>query len=184
MKKSVLMLVFLLSIALLCVSLETMQVRAATQVTLYAGEKSTSVYGFGSSASSITSPGPTLTLTSGDTVTVTLHNAGTMPHNFAIVDSKSSTATVLWNSQIQSSSNPVSPGSSASVTFTVGNVGNYYYVCQVDAHVALGMWGNVVVQAAVPEYPTALVLVFFAIAATALATYFSRVKMKQKITPF
>lgn len=115
-------------------------------VDIYAGEVNSSTYGFGNSANRITSPGPTLTFTAGQTVTVTLHNAGTMPHNFAIVDSKSSTATVLWNAKIQSSSNPVNPGSTASVTFTVGSAGSYYYICQVDEHVSLGMWGIVTVN--------------------------------------
>ena len=107
-----------------------------------------------------------------------------MPHNFAIVDTKSSTGTVLWSAQVGSASNAVAAGSSKSVTFTVGNAGNYYYICQVDGHVALGMWGNVKVNAAVPEFPTTLVFVFFALAATALAAYFGRVKIRPKITTF
>ena len=101
------------------------------------------MYGFGNSASSITSPGPEIDLTAGTTYTITLHNSGTMPHNFAIVDSKSSTANVLWSAQVKSNSNPVNPGSTGSVTFTAGSAGNYYYICQVDGHVALGMWGQV-----------------------------------------
>ncbi len=115
-------------------------------VDIYAGEMSSSSYGFGTSAGSITSPGPTLTFTSSQTVTLNFHNVGQMPHNFAIVDSKSSTATVLWSAQIQSASNPVSPENTASVTFTVGSAGSYYYICQVDAHVTLGMWGTVTVN--------------------------------------
>jgi plastocyanin len=184
MKKTILVLTLLLSIGLLAVPIGISQVHAATQITLYAKEITSSQYGFGDSASSVSSPGPTLTLTSGDSVTVTLHNAGTMSHNFAIVNAKSSTATVLWNAQIDSPSNGVPAGQSASVTFTVGSAGNYYYICQVDGHVALGMWGNVVVQSAVPEFPTALVFVFFAVAATALVAYISQTKMKNKITPF
>jgi len=184
MKKPILVLTLLLSIGLLAVPIGISQVHAATQITLYAGEINSSQYGFGDSASSIATPGPTLTLTSGDTVTVTLHNAGTMSHNFAIVNAKSSTASVLWSAQVDSPSNGVPAGQSASVTFTVGSAGNYYYICQVDGHVALGMWGNVVVQSAVPEFPTALVFVFFAVAATALVAYISQTKMKNKITPF
>ena len=184
MKKSIIVLAFLLSIGLLSVMLGTMQVQAQTQVTLYEGEKSTSTYGFGNSASSITSPGPPLTFTSGEVVTVTVFNVGTMNHNFAIVDTKSSTGTVLWNAQIASASNGIPVGSNESVTFTVGNAGNYYYVCQTDGHVALGMWGNVKVNAAVPEFPSTLVVVFFAVAATALAAYVGRLKIKPKITTF
>lgn len=184
MKKSIITLAFLLSIEILFVTFGTMQVQAATQITLYAGEKTSSLYGFGSSASSIGSPGPTLTFTSGEVVTVTLHNAGTMAHNLAIVETKSSTGTVLWSAQIGSSSNAVAAGSSNSVTFTVGNAGDYFYICQVDGHVALGMWGNVHVNAAVPEFPSVLVFIFFAVAATALAAYIGRVKIRTKINPF
>ena len=115
-----------------------------TSVTIYSGETS-SIYGFGNSAGSITSPGPALTFKAGQSVTVTLHNAPVMAHNWAIVNAKSSTATVLWNAQIGSASNPVSPGGTGSVTFTVGSAGTYYYICQVDAHVSLGMWGTVTV---------------------------------------
>ena len=180
MKKTILMLTFLLLILSHFVLAAKDQAQTSN-VTLYAGEISNSQYGFGNSATAITSPGPTLTLTSGQTITVTLHNSGQNPHNFAIVSTKSSTGTVLWNSAIKSADNPVSPGSSASATFTVGDAGNYYYICQVDGHVALGMWGNVVVQAAVPEFPTPLLFVFVAIALTALAAYFGKINTKTKI---
>ncbi len=115
-------------------------------MTIYAGEVSPTVYGFGNSASSINSPGPTLTFKVGDVVKMTLVNSPTMPHNWAIVNAQSSTAPVMFNAQIQSGSNPLTPGSSGSVTFTVTQAGNYFYVCQVPGHVALGMWGNVVVN--------------------------------------
>jgi len=117
-----------------------------TTIDIYAGEVSSSTYGFGNSASTITSPGPTMTFTAGKTVTVNFHNSGTMAHNWAIVDSKSSTANVLWNAHVGSASNPISQGGAASVTFTVGSAGTYYYICQVDSHVTLGMWGTVTVN--------------------------------------
>jgi len=119
---------------------------SATIIDVYAGEPSASTYGFGLTANSITSPGPTLTFTAGQTVKVNFHNVGTMAHNWAIVDAKSSTANVLWSAHVGSGSNPISQGSSSSVTFTVGGAGSYYYICQVDAHVTLGMWGAVVVN--------------------------------------
>jgi plastocyanin len=117
----------------------------STTMTIYSGEVSSSTYGFGSSASSITSPGPSLTFKVGTTYTITLHNSGTMGHNWAIVDTKSSTGTVMFSAQIGTSSNPVAAGASQSVTFTPTQAGNYYYICQVDAHVSLGMWGTVTV---------------------------------------
>ena len=117
-----------------------------THIDIYATDSPS--YGFGNSTSSITSPGPTITLTAGQTYTVTLHNVGTMPHNWAIVSQKTNGNTNLAFSgaQIGSASNPVAPGSSASATFTAGSAGSYYYICQVDSHVDLGMWGTVTVN--------------------------------------
>ena len=118
-----------------------------TTITIYSGEISSSSYGFGNLASNITSPGPSLTLKVGQTYTVTLVNTSpSMYHNWALVDAKSSTANVLFSAQIGSSSNPVAPGANQSVTFTPTTAGSYYYICQVDAHVALGMWGTVTVN--------------------------------------
>ena len=114
-----------------------------TNIDIYAKE-----YSFGASASSISSPGPTMVLTHGQTVTVTLHNVGTMSHNWAITTDKTdgSTNLAFSGAQIGSASSPVAAGGTQSVTFTVGNTGSYYYICQVDGDVSLGMWGNVVVQ--------------------------------------
>jgi uncharacterized cupredoxin-like copper-binding protein len=177
-KKPILLMVFLVSMFSAVVLLGTIQAQTENQVTVYAGD--TPTYGFGNSASSISSPGPALTFTAGETVKVTLQNSGTMLHNFAIVGTKSSTGTVLWSSQIASASNPVTAGSSASVTFTVGAAGSYFYICQVDGHVALGMWGTVTVTPAVPEYPAALLVVLIAVMATALTAYIQRVNLKHK----
>ena len=178
MKRTILMLTFLIFVLSPFVLAVTVQAQSTSNVTLYAGEINGSQYGFGNSSTSITSPGPTLTFNSGQTVTVTLHNSGQNPHNFAIVSTKSSTATVLWSSAIQSVNNPILPGSSASVTFTVGDPGNYYYICQVDGHVTLGMWGNIVVQAAIPEFPTPLLIIFAAIVITAMVAYFGKISIK------
>jgi len=117
-----------------------------TTMTIYAGEVNTSTYGFGSSSSSITSPGPSLTFKVGQTYTITLNNVGTMGHNWAITDAKSSTATVLFNAKIGTASAPIVAGSSQSATFTPTQAGSFFYICQVDAHVSLGMWGTVTVN--------------------------------------
>ncbi len=83
----------------------------------------------------------------GDTIKVTLVNSSpAVPHNWAVVNAQSSTAPVQFNAQIQSGSNPVAPGGSASVTFTATTAGTYYYICQVPGHVALGMYGSFVVN--------------------------------------
>ncbi len=116
---------------------------STTQLTLYEGEISTTEYGFGNSAITLTSnPGPTITLTAGQRYTMTVHNVGTMQHNWAIVDAKSTTANVLWSAVTPATN----PGSSGQVTFTAGSAGSYYYICQVPGHVALGLWGTVIVN--------------------------------------
>ena len=113
---------------------------------IYVGD--TPAYGFANSAASISSnPGPTMAFTAGQTYTVILHNVGTMPHNWAIVNTKADGATdVLFDAKIASASNPVQQGATGQVTFTAGSAGSYYYICQVDSHVSLGMWGTVTIN--------------------------------------
>jgi plastocyanin len=116
---------------------------SGTNINIYCGE-----YGYGTSASNIVSPGPTISLDAGATVTVTLHNVGNMGHNWAIVSDKTdgSTNEPFSGAQIGSASNPVAAGGTQSTTFTVGSAGNYYYICQVPGHVSLGMYGTVNVK--------------------------------------
>ncbi len=116
-------------------------------IMVYASEVSSSAYGFGNTQSNITSPGPTFTVKVGTTVTVDFTNAGTMPHNWALVTEKTSgnTKLVFSQAQVASASYAVSPGEKGSATFVANKAGSYYYICQVDAHVALGMWGYFIV---------------------------------------
>ncbi len=117
-----------------------------TALTLYEGEVSSTSYGFGNSASSLSSPGPTLTLTQGQSYTMTVYNVGTLPHSWEISSTKTGTPSPLFSSEI----NPgtyIAAGASGSVTFTPNQSGNFYYVCPVAGHGDLGMWGNVVVNA-------------------------------------
>ena len=112
-------------------------------LTLYEGEITSTAYGFGNTSTSLTSnPGPTISLTAGQTYTMTVYNVGTMQHNWAIVDTKSSTAKVLWGTV----TSPINAESSGQVTFKAGSAGNYFYICQVPGHVALGLWGTIVVN--------------------------------------
>ncbi len=103
-------------------------------------------FGFGFSSSSQTSPGPTLNLVLNQQVTVTFHNLGPSAHNWAIVQTKSTTAPVMFGAQVASAQNPIASGGAGSVTFTPNATGSYYYICQVSGHVDLGMWGSVVVS--------------------------------------
>ena len=118
-------------------------------LTLYAGEVSEFSpisYGFGNTATLLTSPGPTLNFTVGDVVNMTVFNAGTMPHNWALVNSNSTSGKVLFGAQIDTGLVPIPVNESASVVFRVTEAGNYFYICQVPGHVQLGMWGKVVVN--------------------------------------
>ncbi len=124
---------------------------AAPNVTIQLYEGEIKVNGqthgaFSFSQNNLTSPGPTLNFKVGDVVKVTVNNVGTIAHNWAIVTDKSSPNSVVFTAQIQSGSNPISPGSSGSVTFKADKAGTYNYICQVPGHVDLGMYGTVVVS--------------------------------------
>jgi uncharacterized cupredoxin-like copper-binding protein len=115
-------------------------------VTLYSKEISSSLYGFGNSLTSVTSPGPTLTFKVGDVVNMTLINIGKMPHDWALVNANQTSASVLFNARIASSTVPLETNQIGSVIFTVTKSGNFYYICQVSGHVQLGVWGSVVIN--------------------------------------
>jgi uncharacterized cupredoxin-like copper-binding protein len=112
-------------------------------INVFAGEMNTSVYGFGNSSGAITSPGPSYTVKQGSTVTIKLTNAGSMAHNWALVTEKSDAVNqlVFPDAHIGDGLTPVAPGESATCTFVADKTGTYYYICQVDGHVTLGMWG-------------------------------------------
>ncbi|MGA3059091.1 MAG: cupredoxin domain-containing protein [Candidatus Bathyarchaeia archaeon] len=152
---------------------------SGTSITLYAGSvtSGSGTYGYGYSASNIVSPGPTLTLQEGTTYTITVNVVGNMPHSFEIVSSKAISSSPLFNAGIDTTSF-IPAGSSGSVTFTPDQTGNFYYVCTVPEHINLGMWGNVVVSTTVPEFPSALALMFMALAITALTAFLARQKIQ------
>jgi len=97
-------------------------------VTLYAGSVSQTVYGFGNSATSITSPGPPLTFKVGDVVNMTVVNVGNMPHNWALVTTNQTSAKVLFGAQIDSGSVPIEMNQTGSVVFKVTQSGNFNYI--------------------------------------------------------
>ena len=114
-------------------------------ITLYAGETGDSQLGFGTSPTNLTSPGPTLRLKITDVVSITLVNAGKMPHAFAVTNMPKTGATVLFNAQIGSAANPLGPGQSGTVVFAPNNAGTFFYICPVSGHAELGMYGAVVI---------------------------------------
>lgn len=116
------------------------------ELTLYAGEVSSSVYGFGLNASSIQSPGPVLTFKVGDVVKMTVMNVGQMPHNWALTAQNQTGSEVLFNAQVGTITNPLFTNQGGKDTFTIAQTGNFYYICEIPGHVELGMWGTVVVN--------------------------------------
>ncbi len=116
-------------------------------ISIYSGEITPNSYGFGSSPSNITSPGPTFTVKTGTTVTIDFSNAGAMVHNVAVVTEKTdgSGNLAFTNSAVGSGMNPLPPAGRGSTTFVASQPGEYFYICQVDGHVSLGMWGYFIV---------------------------------------
>jgi len=67
-------------------------------------------------------------------------------HAFGIVTNPEDFNSIVWNSGIQSMSNPLKPGESGEVTFTAGAPGTYYYICTVPGHALQGMQGKFIVE--------------------------------------
>jgi uncharacterized cupredoxin-like copper-binding protein len=114
-----------------------------SDLTLYAGSVSSSTFGFGDTANSIQSPGPTLNLKSGQTYKMTVHNVATnLAHSWEIVSTKAVSQSPMFGAGIDINTY-IQPGQSGSVTFTPDQTGSFYYVCTVPGHIELGMWGTV-----------------------------------------
>jgi len=89
---------------------------------------------------------PEFKVKSGDSVDFKVANKGKSFHSFAIVSDVDDPNSVVFNSAIKSANNPMKPGESGEVTFTVGAPGSYHYICTVPGHAALGMQGNFIVE--------------------------------------
>jgi FtsP/CotA-like multicopper oxidase with cupredoxin domain len=101
---------------------------------------------FGNSSTSLTSPGPTLRFTTSDVVKITVINIGSEPHAFAITDSPTTGATVLFNAEIGSSNSPLQPGQNGSVIFTPNNAGqSFFYISPLPGQAEAGMYGSVII---------------------------------------
>ena len=65
-------------------------------------------FGFGTSPTNLTSPGPTIGFSTSDTVNITVVNVGKLPHAFAITTTPNAGATVLFGAVIGSASQSAS----------------------------------------------------------------------------
>jgi len=124
-------------------------------IMLYEGEMADGKLGFGLAANNLTSPGPTITFSTLDTVNITVSNVGKLPHAFAIATTPNSGATQLFGAAIGSSADPIQPGQEGNVTFVPSNAAfDYWYISPVSNDTANGMYGAVVVTSVTgPAFP-------------------------------
>ena len=140
----------------------------ATTLTLSAGEELvlvagfppgvTTKAGFGVEGEDITSPGPTIRMRKGETVTITFENAHYLeggspfpePHNFTVVEDKDVPVfemEPLWSAHVGGFDDEnLRAGERGSVTFTAETAGSFYYVCALSDHPGRGMWGRFIVE--------------------------------------
>ncbi len=137
---------------------------AADELVLVAGFVPGSIrtIGFAFEGEEITSPGPTIEVRKGETVTITFENAHyyedgrafSESHNLTVVEDKDlhpvSQMEPLWGAQVGGFQGlGVAPnlkaGERGSVTFTAETAGEFYYVCAVPGHIGGGMWGRFIV---------------------------------------
>lgn len=101
--------------------------------------------GYGLAEDDVSSPGPTITVPVGESVTLVLQNVSDefIPHDVAVVAEKEESAPPLWGSQTQT----IDPGESTLVSFTPADPGTYFYICTLISHMSgHGMWGRFVVE--------------------------------------
>ena len=138
-------------------------------INLSAGEELVLVYGAGftddpedilagyaAEGEEISSPGPTIRVRKGETVTITFENAHYFDgepfpekHNFAVVTDKDVPVhemEPLWGAHVGGFGDArLKPGERGSVTFTPDTTGTFYYVCAVWDHIQHGMLGLFIV---------------------------------------
>ncbi len=114
--------------------------------------------GFGVEGEDITSPGPTIRVRKGETVTITFENAHyyedgrpfTEGHNFNVVEDKDVSTLLmepLWGAHLGGFDDEnLEAGERGSVTFTAETAGEFYYVCAIGDHIGHGMWGRFIVE--------------------------------------
>ena len=129
--------------------------------------------GWGFSSASMTSPGPTITVTVDDIVNLTLTNEDNgiyaPDHQFLLSYHNSSTA------QVEDPVSPTfGPGQTIVFTFTANVTGTFTYYCMVHPN---PMYGTFVVTSVVPEFPSVIILLCFMTAVVvAVALYNTKIR--------
>ena len=106
-----------------------------------------------------------------------------MQHSFEIVSTKAISPTPLSNSGIDIT-NYIPARRFRTVTVTPNQTGNFFYVCTVPStHITrhVGKRSSISTTSptpTIPEFPSALTLMFVALAITAMAAFVARQKIK------
>ncbi|MBI2125712.1 MAG: multicopper oxidase domain-containing protein [Thaumarchaeota archaeon] len=124
------------------------QVLTATPTVEFAidGGEAGPKFGFAFEGQQISSPGPTLTVKTGDIVKVNFKNNGATAHAFSVVKENSDEAPIMFKATIGTGPRPLVPGDRGSIVFNADTTGTYYYICPVPGHAQLGMWGEFKVE--------------------------------------
>jgi len=133
------------------------------------------VNGWGFTASSMTTPGPTITIGLNDVVNLTLTNvdAGAYAPQHQFLLSYENSSTVQAGDVV---SPVINPGETLVFTFTANVSGTFTYYCVFHYTV---MYGNFVVTSAVPEYSFPLVLLGL-VTTVSLLIFLRRNKIKNR----
>lgn len=161
----------MIAVIVLLVTVGAVQVneaKAATErkITLY-GSRYGSLTGWGFTATSISSPGPTITVEQGDIINLTLISSDGYTHHFFVSYS---------NQSSPGTGDPQSSDFSGTLnyTFTVTSiVGTYRYACEYHPDV---MWGylQVVPTGSIPEFQPLMALLLLAAATFASVMIYKR----------
>jgi plastocyanin len=124
--------------------------------------------GWGFASNTINSPGPTITVTQNDYVNLTLTSQDGLPHKF-FVDYN--------NNNVPDAGEPTSQQFSGTIVFgfNASTNGTFTYFCAIHPSI---MYGTFTVNAAVPEFPFAFILPFFAVATVLAAVVYRRKRSK------
>ncbi len=92
---------------------------------------------------------PDITAHVGDEIHIELKNGGKMPHAFGVVTDPDDPNTIAFKgAAFKSPSDPIKSGESGEVKFVADKEGEFYYICTVPGHSALGMKGKVIITKA------------------------------------
>jgi FtsP/CotA-like multicopper oxidase with cupredoxin domain len=88
-----------------------------------------------------------ITVPVGWTVSITCHNAGTIPHSCAVVEGASSATPAFSGAETPDPVVGMGPGATQSFSFSASTPGNYRIACLVPGHEDAGMWASFIVSA-------------------------------------